>query len=160
MSTHPLSSWIPEHLGAIRRPPTTLPHSKKSILVLLPLQNYQAHSAMAPNSLCLTAHPWVFCSYLSRNCGHTTNCSPSPENELPFIFKQWQFPVKPADATMTNKSQGLAVQRVGIFLPQGIFAHGQLCIASHELVTTGVYPLQKEHCLLGGLDMKISSSAA
>ena len=53
----------------------------------------------------------------------------SPQDELPFVFKRRQFPVQPAYAMTINKSQGQTLQRVGIFLPQGVFAHGQLYVA-------------------------------
>jgi hypothetical protein len=53
----------------------------------------------------------------------------SPQDELPFVFKRRQFPVQPAYAMTINKSQGQTLRRVGIFLPQGVFAHGQLYVA-------------------------------
>ncbi len=73
----------------------------------------------------------------------------SPEDELSFVFKRRQFPVRPVYAMTINQSQGQTLRRVGIFLPQGVFAHGQLYVAlsrvrnPHDLfVFTGDHPLQ------------------
>nr|GEV70818.1 DNA helicase [Tanacetum cinerariifolium] len=45
--------------------------------------------------------------------------------QLPFIFKRKQFPVKLCYAMTINKSQGQSLQRIGIFLPEPVFTHGQ-----------------------------------
>lgn len=51
--------------------------------------------------------------------------SPS-DNSLPFDFIRKQFPIKPAYSITINKSQGQTLQRVGVFLPDNCFTHGQL----------------------------------
>lgn len=48
---------------------------------------------------------------------------------LPFQLRRRQFPVKLAFAMTINKSQGQTLKRVGIFLPEPAFAHGQLYVA-------------------------------
>nr|GEX57909.1 DNA helicase [Tanacetum cinerariifolium] len=48
--------------------------------------------------------------------------------QLPFIFKRKQFPIKLSYAMTINKSQGQSLERICIFLPQPVFAHGQFDI--------------------------------
>ena len=47
-------------------------------------------------------------------------------NELPFTIVRRQFPVRLAFCLTINKGQGQSNERVGLYLPSTVFAHGQL----------------------------------
>ncbi|GJS07212.1 DNA helicase [Tanacetum coccineum] len=49
--------------------------------------------------------------------------------QLPFVFKRKQVSIKLCYAMTINKIQGQSLERIGIFLPDFVFAHGQLYVA-------------------------------
>jgi len=58
-------------------------------------------------------------------------CDSTGDNELPFVLRRLQFPLRPAWAISINKAQGQTVRgRTGIYLPTPAFAHGQLYVAA------------------------------
>lgn len=48
---------------------------------------------------------------------------------MPFKLTRKQFPIKIAFAITINKAQGQTLDKAGIFLPNPVFAHGQLYVA-------------------------------
>ena len=55
------------------------------------------------------------------------------DTELPFTLKHHQFPLCPCFAMSTNKAEGQTLQFVGIYLPDHMFTHGQLYVASSRV---------------------------
>ena len=51
------------------------------------------------------------------------------DTDYPFVVRRRQFPVTPAFAMTINKSQGQTFNKVGIFLRDPVFSHGQLYVA-------------------------------
>ncbi|TVU06803.1 hypothetical protein EJB05_46838, partial [Eragrostis curvula] len=54
---------------------------------------------------------------------------PSENLTLPFKFKRIQFPVRLSFAMPIDKAQGQTIPHVGVYLPEPVFAHGQLYVA-------------------------------
>jgi ATP-dependent DNA helicase PIF1 len=80
---------------------------------------------------------------LTRNCIHATILTGarrgravlipripniSKDKNLPFQIRRRQFPVQLAFAMSINKAQGQTVHHLGLYLPQSVFAHGQLYV--------------------------------
>ncbi|KAK9072462.1 hypothetical protein SSX86_008896 [Deinandra increscens subsp. villosa] len=67
------------------------------------------------------------------NIGHRTlipkiSLTPS-DKKIPFKFQRRQFPIRVCFAMTINKSQGQSLSRVGLFLKNPVFTHGQLYVA-------------------------------
>ncbi|XP_019261624.1 PREDICTED: ATP-dependent DNA helicase PIF1-like [Nicotiana attenuata] len=54
---------------------------------------------------------------------------------IPFKFQRRQFPIIVSFAMTVNKSQGLSLSHVGLFLKKSIFTHGQLYVALSQVTS-------------------------
>ena len=50
-------------------------------------------------------------------------------SQMPFRLIRTQFPIKPAFAMTINKAQGQTLEKMGLYLPKAVFAHGMLYVA-------------------------------
>ena len=77
------------------------------------------------------------------------NITPSDTENWPFTLCRRQFPVRPAFAMSTNKSQGQTFKRVGVYLPPACFLQWAAlylalsCVGEGDAVKLLVPGLQK-----------------
>lgn len=57
------------------------------------------------------------------------------EDQCPILFTRTQFPIRLAFSMTINKSQGQTFDKVGLYLPDPPFAHGQLYVAMSRIRT-------------------------
>ncbi|KAK6022928.1 hypothetical protein OSTOST_11355 [Ostertagia ostertagi] len=72
------------------------------------------------------------------------------ESRVPFRLRRRQFPVRIAFAMTINNAQGQSFNKVGVYLPQDVFSHGQLYVAQSRARSRSGVKLnrQKQHLQL------------
>ena len=79
----------------------------------------------------------------------------SNDPAIPFTFYRHQFPVRLAYAMTINKSQGQTFDKVGLYLPEPCFTHGQFYTAISRVTSSlglriQVLPGQKQKFCVNG----------
>ena len=69
----------------------------------------------------------------------------SASENLPFKLTRRQFPIRVAFAMTINKAQGQTFERIGVYLPEPVFGHGQLYIALSRVGEPGAISVMLAH---------------
>ncbi|KAG5533516.1 hypothetical protein RHGRI_027634 [Rhododendron griersonianum] len=70
---------------------------------------------------------------------------PNDPQQYPVQFTRRQFPVRTCFAMTINKAQGQTLNTVGIYLPEPVFAHGQLYVALSRATTAAKIRVHLKH---------------
>ncbi len=66
-------------------------------------------------------------------------------NEFPWTMIRIQFPIRVCFAMTIHKSQGQSMEKVGVYIAQQMFAHGQLYVALSRAKTASGLKVFIEH---------------
>ena len=76
----------------------------------------------------------------------------SDDLDTPFELRRRQFPIRPAFTMTINKSQGQTMEKVGLFLPQPVFSHGQFYVAASRVGSAAQISICVQHGRFDGRD--------
>jgi ATP-dependent DNA helicase PIF1 len=72
--------------------------------------------------------------------------------DYPFSFTRVQFPIKLAFGITANKSQGQTMKKIGVFLDQPFFSHGQLYVATSRVGSSEHVKFAVENGMFRGVE--------
>jgi len=138
--TDDVDHYTPEFLNALEpngMPPHELQTCPGALMILL--RNYSPRKGLCNGTRVVVRGQWRRLLQVQVVTGPARGniellprivCDSTGDNELPFVLRRLQFPLRPAWAISINKAQGQTVSgRMGIHLPTPVFAHGQLYVA-------------------------------
>jgi len=133
--------YTPEFLNSLEpngMPPHELQICPGSLMILL--RNYSPQKGLCNGTRVVVRGQWRRLLQVQVVTGSARGqvhllprivCDSTGDNELPFVLRRLQFPLRHAWAISINKAQGQTVSgRFGIYLPTPVFAHGQLYVAA------------------------------
>ena len=78
-----------------------------------------------------------------------------PGDDFGFQWQRRQFPIRIAFAMTINKAQGQTLKRVGVWLNEPVFTHGQLYVAASHVGHLQMSALQFKHNMILQTVLKI-----
>ncbi|KHJ80320.1 hypothetical protein OESDEN_20006 [Oesophagostomum dentatum] len=94
----------------------------------------------------------LFCRFICGSRKNQMAVIPRIDNywdkDLPFRLRRRQFPLRLAFAMTINKAQGQSFNRVGVFLPEDVFSHGQLYVSLSRVRTPDGLKIQSPRTLV------------
>ncbi|XP_017226413.1 uncharacterized protein LOC108202501 isoform X1 [Daucus carota subsp. sativus] len=133
-----LASFPPEYLNSLNIPGLPLHELKLKVgVVVMLMRNLNQTLGLCNGTRMMVTKCLQFCVECEVIAGQfkgTKHFIPRmelcpTETRLPFKLCRKQMPLQVCYAMTINKAQGQSLERVGLFLPKGVFTHGQFYVA-------------------------------